>query len=137
MTKTITVLIAAMGIMVAFATSTTAQTLVEDVRRNCKMEIQTYCSDVTPGEGRILACFYAHGDKLTPRCEYSLFDAAARLERAIAAITYVANECEDEIDTYCANIEPGGGHIAQCLVANESSLGRACDRALSEVGVTK
>ena len=117
------------------ATPVGAQTLVQDVARMCKTEIKTYCSDVTPGEGRILACFYAHGDKLSPQCEYALFDAAARLERAIGAITYVANECEDEIEQYCAAIQPGGGHIAECLVRNESNLGTPCSHALSEVGV--
>ena len=112
-----------------------AQTLVQDVARKCQTEIETYCSQVLPGEGRVLACFYAHGDKLSPQCEYALFDAAARLERAIAAITYVANECKQEIQTHCAAIKPGGGNIAQCLIANEDKLGAPCDHALSDVGV--
>ena len=39
-------------------------------------ELETYCKDVTPGDGRILACLYAHGDKLSGQCEYALYDAA-------------------------------------------------------------
>ena len=42
----------------------------------------------------------------------------------MAAITYVANECEDEIEAHCANIQPGGGNIAQCLIVNEAQLAR-------------
>ena len=57
------------------------QSLIETVANGCKVEIETYCSQVTPGEGRILACLYAHEDKLSAKCEYALYDAAAQLER--------------------------------------------------------
>ncbi|MEM7227132.1 MAG: hypothetical protein AAF495_29460 [Pseudomonadota bacterium] len=135
MTQRSIAVLAALAALLLTAAPAGAQTLVQDVARKCQVEIKTYCSQVLPGGGRILACFYAHGDKLSPQCEYALFDASARLERAIAAITYVANECEDEIDEYCANIQPGGGNIAQCLLANDSNLGKHCSHALSDVGV--
>ncbi len=35
-------------------------------------------------------------------------DAAAQLERAVAALSYVANECDGDLDQYCANVAPGG-----------------------------
>ena len=135
MKKSLATVLLAVAFTIWAPTLSSAQTVVDDVRRACQTEIQAYCNNVTPGEGRVLACFYAHGGNLTPQCEYALFDAAARLERAIAAITYVANECENEIDTYCSKIQPGGGHIAECLVQNESNLGKSCNAALSDVGV--
>ena len=48
--------------------------------KGCEAAITTTCKDVTPGEGRILACLYAHGDKLSGKCEYALYDAAIQLE---------------------------------------------------------
>jgi hypothetical protein len=45
------------------------QNLVESVVNGCKAELDTYCKDVTPGEGRILACLYARNDKLSGKCE--------------------------------------------------------------------
>ena len=42
-----------MGITIANA----GQNLVETVANGCKMEIEKYCGQVTPGEGRVLACF--------------------------------------------------------------------------------
>ena len=36
---------------------------------------------MTPGQGRVLACLYAHGDKLSAKCEYALYDAAAQAGR--------------------------------------------------------
>ena len=50
--------------------------LVQTVADGCKAELESYCKDVTPGEGRILACLYSHQDKLSGKCEYALFDAA-------------------------------------------------------------
>ena len=111
-----------------------AQSLVEHVRQSCNTELTTYCSQVTPGENRLLACIYAHGDKLSGQCEKALYDAAAALERAINTIAYVANQCRTDIESKCAQIQPGQGRIAQCLAANKSSLSPPCTQAMTEVG---
>ncbi len=42
---------------------------VEIVAGGCETEMKTYSSEVTPGEGRIMACLYADTDKITGRCE--------------------------------------------------------------------
>ena len=72
--------------------------LIESVANGCEKELTTYCSSVTPGDGRILACLYAHSDKLSGQCEYALYDAAVQLERFIAKLSYVANECDADLD---------------------------------------
>jgi Cysteine rich repeat len=105
------------------------------VREGCSGELTQYCAEVTPGEGRLLACLYAHGDKLSGQCEFALYDAAARLERAISAITYVASECRAELEAHCANVEVGEGRAAQCLKDHASELSPGCDQALTDVGV--
>jgi hypothetical protein len=109
--------------------------LSAQVLEGCSSELTQYCADVTAGEGRLLACLYAHGDKLSGQCDYALYDAAARLERAVGAVTYVAAECRSELDTYCANVEAGEGRVAQCLKDHASELSPGCDQALTTVGV--
>src|SRR5262245_15074672 len=89
--------------------------LTDEVKEGCKAELDSFCKGVTPGEGRILACFYAFEDKLSPRCDYALYDAAVRLERAVAALSYGANECKGDIEKHCAGAQPGGGRIVECL----------------------
>ena len=105
------------------------------VLEGCSSELTQYCAEVTPGEGRLLACLYAYGDKLSGQCDYALYNAAARLERAINAITYVVSECRAELETHCAEIEVGEGRVAQCLKDHASELSPGCDQALTEVGV--
>ena len=105
------------------------------VLEGCRSELAQYCADVTAGESRLLACLYARGDKLSGQCDYALYDAAARLERAVEAVSYVAAECRRELDTYCANVEAGEGRVAQCLTNHASDLSPACNQALTTVGV--
>jgi hypothetical protein len=111
------------------------QGLVETVANGCKMEIEKYCSQVTPGQGRILACLYAHEDKLSAKCEYALYDAAAQLERAVAALSYVANECNEDLDKYCESIEPGKGRLLECLDKHEKQVSKRCKEAIKDVGL--
>jgi Cysteine rich repeat len=109
--------------------------LSDQVLNGCNTELARFCAEVTPDEGRLLACLYAHGDKLSRQCDYALYNAAARLERAISAITYVASECRAELETHCAEVDVGEGRVAQCLNDHSSELGPGCDHALTELGV--
>jgi len=103
--------------------------------QGCETELTTYCKDVTPGEGRILACLYAYQDKLSPRCEYALYDSAAQLERALNALTYTVNECRNDLKTYCSDVKPGEGRLRDCLVKNEAMVSSRCTSALKDVGL--
>lgn len=111
------------------------QPLAEQVLEGCASELETHCAAVTPGEGRLLACLYAHGDKLSGQCEFALYDAAVRLERAISALTYVASECRADIESLCSGVQMGEGRIAQCLSDHQSDLSATCKRALDDVGL--
>jgi hypothetical protein len=115
------------------ATNVRAQDLIKSVQEGCKTELETYCKDVTPGEGRVLACLYAREDKLTGRCEYALYDAAAQLERAVGALTYVANECKADLEKHCASVTPGEGRLAACLKKNEKAISERCQQAMKDI----
>ncbi len=111
------------------------ESLVETVANGCKKELKSYCTDVTPGEGRILACLYAHGDKLSGQCEYALYDAAVQLERAVAALSYLANECDEDLEKYCSSVTPGQGRLIDCLDKNSKNISNRCNQAVKDVGL--
>jgi hypothetical protein len=111
------------------------QNLVETVANGCKMEIDKYCAEVTPGEGRVLACLYAHGDKLSAKCEYALYDAAVQLERAVAALSYVANECDADLEKFCASIKPGEGRLLECIEKHDKEVSGRCKQAIKDLGL--
>ena len=111
------------------------ETLLEATTKACQSELENYCAQVTPGEGRLLACLYAHGDKLSGKCEYALYDAAAQLERAVAALTYLVNECADDLETHCQGVQAGEGRLLQCLDSKGEEVSQRCRSALADVGL--
>jgi len=108
--------------------------LVNTVTKGCEREFNSFCKDVTPGEGRLLACLYAHEDKITPRCEFALYDAAAQLERAVTTMVYLVNECRDDLSAHCAQVQPGEGRIIDCMEKNKEKLSKRCKQAIIGVG---
>jgi hypothetical protein len=111
--------------------------LVDTVVKGCEKELKTYCKKVTPGEGRVLACLYAFSDKLSGRCEYALYDVAVQLEKAVAALSYLANECGDDLRANCSGIKAGGGRLLECLDKNDKKVSSRCKQALKDVGIKK
>ena len=113
------------------------QALVDSVVKGCDKELKTYCKDVTPGEGRSLACLYAFNDKLSPQCEYALYGSAAQLERAVNALAYAASECRDDLTKFCSDIKPGEGRLLQCVDKNDAKVSKRCNQALKDTGLKK
>ena len=129
------VLIALAILPLLISTGAAQQSLVETVANGCKTEIEKYCAQVTPGQGRVLACLYAHEDKLSAKCEYALYDAAVQLERAVAALSYVANECNADLEKYCGSIAPGEGRLLECLDKHDKQVSKRCKQAVKDVGL--
>ncbi len=130
--------IVVIGMVLALSGVVSAQQkLIESVTKGCEKELKTFCKDVTPGEGRVLACLYAHEDKLSGQCEYALYDAAVQLERVINAVAYAANECRDDLTKFCSDIKPGEGRVLQCLDKNDAKVSKRCKQALKDTGLKK
>ena len=140
-------MIFAVAASIGVAAGASAQTPADDVKaalegelganllEGCESELTQYCSAVTPGERRLLACLYAHEDKLSRPCEVALYDSAARLARAMDAIALVGSSCRSELQSFCANVDVGEGRIVQCLKDRGDELTPGCSDALSEIGV--
>ena len=132
-TRTILLVIVA-AVFMLVSNAMAAEGIVETVAKGCEKELTTYCSEVTLGEGRVLACLYAHNDKLSGKCEYALYDAAAQLERFVAALSYLANECDADLEKFCSAVEAGEGRLLQCLDENSAKISGRCTEALKDVG---
>lgn len=108
---------------------------IENAIEACKPEIENYCSQVSPGDGRLLACFYAHEDKLSGRCGWALYEGAAQLEQFANALTHVANQCWDDLVEHCEGVEMGEGRVASCLLDHKEEVSDACSQAIDDVGL--
>ena len=111
------------------------KSISDQVKEGCKAELDSHCKEVTPGEGRLLACLYAYEDKLSQRCDYALYDASVRLERAVAALAHGATECKGDIQKHCAGVEAGEGRILDCLKKHEDKVSKRCRTAMKDIGL--
>ena len=108
------------------------QAILDTVGRACLKELEKYCTEITPGEGKILACLYANQDKLSGRCEYAVYEFSRVLEKAVVDMRYVAEKCEDDLKAYCSNIQPNEGRLLQCMDRNSAKLNPRCKQALDD-----
>jgi hypothetical protein len=132
-------LIAILAAILAAAPGAWAEEVEEDLITStmeaCEPEIETYCSQVTLGEGRLLACFYAHEDKLSARCGYALYTAAAELEQFAVALTHVASACLEDMEEFCGEVEIGEGRVGLCLLEHKDQVSEQCSQAMDDVGM--
>ena len=117
----------------AMAAQASAQDSVVDyLMEACEDDLTQYCSQVTPGEGRLLHCVAAHEDKLSGQCEYALYRAASVLEEMAVALVYFADSCETEIRTLCSDVAAGEGRILACLDEKSDQVGDVCKKAIED-----
>ncbi len=107
--------------------------LVEHLYESCKVDIESFCSQVTPGGGRMLHCMAAHVDKISGRCNYALYQASAALEQMASAIAYVARQCKSDIEMLCRDVKEGDGRVMMCLKESAEEVSDACNQAVKDV----
>jgi hypothetical protein len=72
MRRSIRLLLIALFAGVAPAQAWPGNQIPDDVKERCKADYAKLCSNVMPGGGRILACFQAHKDEVSPDCRDAL-----------------------------------------------------------------
>ena len=98
------------------------QNLVAD----CAPDIAKYCSNVTPGAHRIVACLISYEDKISPRCRMTAYLGSDDLGVRMKALKAMAKSCSADILQYCSSVSAGGGRIYDCLMKNKATLTDDC-----------
>jgi len=114
-----------------------AEAATKTIQDACSPDVTKFCGQVTPGEGRLVLCMMAHEDKVSTKCDFALYSATRNLERAIDRIEQTADACWQDIEKQCSETAPGGGRVAQCLVAKKASLSNECAATIDKFPVTK
>jgi hypothetical protein len=118
---------------IAKAVTDKAEKVIAKIEASCSADIKSFCNQVTPGDGRLMLCMMAHEDKLSDTCFTTLVDVGDAVELTISSAKRAASVCEPEIDTLCADVEAGGGQIAQCLITNKAKLSAACSAEVAGI----
>jgi hypothetical protein len=128
--------LAALALCLGLATPASA--LTEDevtaLLNACTVDIGTQCADARGAGRRLIACFFANADSLSPSCRAQM-DATPTAQAVLRNYAnFLRQSCGAEAAQYCSDVTPGGGRLAACLGAQEARLSPACANALNAAG---
>ena len=101
-------------------------TAIQRVEGACGGDIERFCSEVTPGGGRLAACMDAYSDQLSRSCQFTLGRAANRVQQAVENI---ADTCMSAVQQQCGNADD----MKQCLQQKNSALPQSCQTIVAVV----
>ena len=99
---------------------------IDRVENACQTELETYCQTVTPGQGRGIACLYAHNEKLSTQCLTALYQAKNEFRNAIDNVNAFVADCKPDILQLCSKVAIGEGRILACLEKNKDKVAPKC-----------
>jgi hypothetical protein len=100
------------------------------LQSNCDKEIKRHCKGVPVGQGRVLACLYAFGSKLSAKCEDAVLASSERLSVATTALANVKKMCEPDAKRLCNGVAMGSGNLVGCLTRAKGSVSGQCNDTL-------
>ena len=101
-------------------------TAIQRLEGACGEDIEQFCSDVTPGGGRMASCMDAYSDQLSRSCSFALSRAADRIQQAVE---HFADTCMSAVQQQCGNAD----NMRQCLQQKNASLPRSCQTIIAAV----
>lgn len=104
-----------------------------DFLQMCKADVQTHCSTVKPGDGRLLACLYAHEDKLTKGCDELLSVQLDQVDWFMEDMRASIAACVPDLKVMCADAPVGGGAKRACLMEKRKQASPECQGAIAKI----
>lgn len=93
----------------------------------CKADVEKFCAEVEPGEGRIVKCLKENEAKLSEECKKNKEHMKEEIK---AKVHEVKEACSEDIKKLCPSEKPGKGRVLHCLKDNEASLSKECKESL-------
>jgi Cysteine rich repeat len=93
---------------------------------SCKADVQKFCGQVQAGGGRIAECLKQNEAQLSDGCKERIKMVAERLKE-------VKQACADDVQQFCASVNPGGGRIAQCLKGHKDKVSAECKAEIAQL----
>jgi len=127
--NTIARLLAVLALTVLAHGTASAGSMVEE----CAKDVETYCGNVEPGNGRLAACLYAHEDKISEGCDAATMEISDQLDWFFSTLVDAVQTCLPDIEKFCSGVTAGEGRLYLCLGENEDSLMPECKQVVNAI----
>jgi len=87
----------------------------------CEADAQKLCPGMKPGAER-RQCMQQHKDEVSPECR-ELFSRVAEQHGALGE---AVRACRADVKTFCKDVKPGEGRMAECLQQHKAELSPDC-----------
>ncbi len=91
----------------------------------CAEDREKLCAGIEKGEGRIAKCMKENEASLGEACK----SHRAKMKEARKDLK---EACQEDAETYCADVGPGKGRIMKCMRDNKEKLSAACSSEIEE-----
>jgi golgi apparatus protein 1 len=86
----------------------------KDIEKTCKNKCSTYLGQACGGT--VLRCLQDNMDKLqNDECKEEVFYFVKMEVSDFRNDVILAEACKGDVDSYCADVEPGEGRVIECL----------------------
>jgi len=138
MGKKITSAMFAMALAGATTTGNSSPAQASSLMTACSPDIASLCKGVREGRGRISACLFAHGNRISPACKPEVTKVAKRMafEPKVPAgarsgtvrvdEAKLKQVCASDIRTHCRSVTPGKGRLLACIYAWSNNVSTTC-----------
>lgn len=101
--------------------------------KSCKPDVEKFCKEVKPGEGRILRCLKENHENLSGECKQQMAAGMEKMkEKMVDKMKEARETCKEDIEEFCKEVQPGEGRMMQCLKKHEEHISKKCQNALQE-----
>jgi hypothetical protein len=124
---------------VTIATPATAQTIgyadaITTLARSCGSDINRYCKNASLADWGIGTCLDQNRANISAQCASDLVAVRRSLDAREAAQADAMQVCRRDAAQLCQYVQPGRGHILNCLLKAERSVSRRCNAAITNAG---
>ncbi|KAK9820440.1 hypothetical protein WJX72_010380 [[Myrmecia] bisecta] len=100
----------------------------------CREDVDKFCKDTEPGEGRVHECLRAQREALSEACRKEELKLNIIQSRDIRLRPKLNKLCSEEIAVYCKEVKPGKGRVFKCLQENlaKPDFGQQCKEQVEQ-----
>jgi exonuclease VII small subunit len=91
----------------------------------CRQDVQKLCPDAKPGGGALRDCLKQHAAELSPACQ-------EHLKQVKAKVAAWQQACQDDVQKFCASVQPGHANILKCLHEHNDQLSKSCQEQMAQ-----